>query len=456
MKSMLRYLLFALPGLLFCYSCSNKPAKVEAFRSESWDEIDAYVKRSWPEYLEKDPVMPAPYLYGLNPGTLYYWDIYFHNEGLIRHGYWDMVRDGLDCMIFQIDSLGFIPNALHWGADRSQSPLFSLSVRRFWETSPEKDTVWLEKAYRAVLKEYDFWTNENGNRIEDHSTSVAGLQRYGQHSDTASLISFYDRVLKGRFRLPDGATREEKVVMAAHRLAEAETMDFTPRFEGRCMDFIPVDLNSYLYGYEKDLAFYEHILGIYDGRDWEKKAAARAALIDRYCWNAERGLYLDYDFVNKRFSPIASIVTVLPMFFEYAPDSHARRISDNLPLFDSDGGLVVCEVTPQDIVYQWGDAAVWAPIQHFGMEAMTRYGYRRQAYNIAMKWLNTVTRNWVDPQPATYPPFKYGDGNRHPGFLYEKYTRDGLINDAEYPCSHMLGWTASTFLVALEIVRENK
>ena len=59
----------------------------------------------------------------------------------------------------------------------------------------------------------------------------------------------------------------------------------------------------------------------------------------------------------------------------------------------------------------------------------------------------------IDPQPATHRPFKYGDGTRHPGFLWEKYTRDGRINDDEYPCSFMLGWTASAYLVALETVR---
>ena len=65
-------------------------------------------------------------------------------------------------------------------------------------------------------------------------------------------------------------------------LAEAECMDFTPRFEGRCMNYIPVDLNSYLYGYEKDLAYYERELDLSDGRKWEQKAEKRARLIEKY------------------------------------------------------------------------------------------------------------------------------------------------------------------------------
>ena len=443
--------LFALP-LILSAEVPLRPAP-EPYRPEKWNEIETYIRNNWHNFVEKNPDFPVAYLYGLNPGTLYYWDLYFHNEGLLRCGETELARNNLDCMIWQIDKLGFIPNASGWGEDRSQTPCFSMSVRRYWELTPGKDTAWLHRAYRAVLKEYEFWTNTDGNTIEDHSTPVKGLQRYGHHSDTAALATFYDRVLKGRFGLDPGTPRETKIRMAAHRMAEAECMDFTPRFEGRCMDYIPVDLNSYLYGYEKDLAYYERELDLSDGRKWEQKAEKRARLIEKYCWDEMRGLYLDYDFVNRRRSPVGSLAALMPLHFGFAPARHAERVRENLPLFDSPGGLVVCETTPQKIAYQWGHSAVWAPIQQLAIEAMLRYGYREEAQHIALKWLNTVTRNYLDPQPATHRPFKYGDGTRHPGFLWEKYTRDGRINDDEYPCSFMLGWTASAYLVALETVR---
>jgi alpha,alpha-trehalase len=92
-------------------------------------------------------------------------------------------------------------------------------------------------------------------------------------------------------------------------------------------------------------------------------------------------------------------------------------------------------------------------MQFIAMSAMNNYGFKEDARRIATRWLNTVTRNYLDPQPASYPPFKYGDGTRHPGFIYEKYTRDGQINDAEYSCSEMMGWTAATFLRALQITQ---
>ncbi len=426
---------------------------IKAEHPEAWPEIENNIRGGWLRYVDTTDVLPHPFSYALNPGTLYYWDLYFINEGLMMQGFWEQARNNVDNFTYEVEKLGFIPNAHGWGEDRSQTPYYGMMVRSYWEKAPEKDTAWLRKAYLAVIKEYEFWTNENGNEIENHRTSIPGLQRYGNHADTAAQVVFYDRVLKGRFHLPDGAPREEKMAIASHRMSECETMDFNPRFEGRCNDYIAVDLNSNLCQYEKDLAYFEQQLGIVSSYGWEDRAERRAEAINAHLWNEERGLYMDYDYVNERFSPIASVITLMPLYRSIAPVDRAARVRKNLSLFDSPGGLVVCEVSEQPVNYQWGDDDVWAPMQFIAMDALHNYGYKRDARRVALQWLNTATRNFLEPVPATYPPFKYGDGNRHPGFLYEKYTRTGEINDGEYSCSEMMGWSAATFLKALQVVK---
>ena len=440
--------------LLLFSACSSSPKvpELKAVHPEKWTEIEQYIHDNWLKYVDTVPSMPKPYSYALNPGTLYYWDVYFINEGLMIQKYWEQAQNNLDCFIFEIEKLGFIPNANRWGEDRSMTPYFAMMVKSFYEKSPYKDQAWLTRAHNAVVKEYEFWTNTNGNTIEDHSTAVPGLQRFSHHSDSARVIRFYDRVIQGRFQLDKEAPIEVKIRMGGNRLAEAECMDFTPRFDGRIMDFIPVDLNANLYQYEKVLAWLEQTLNISDGKAWEKKAEARAQLIRQYLWNEERGLFLDYDFVNKKHTPIASVITLMPLYWEFATKKEAERIVNNLSLFDSEGGLVVCEQSEQPYLYQWGDAAVWAPMQFLTIGALDNYNYQDHAQYYALKWLNTVTSNFVSPQPATHRPFKFGDGTRSPGFLYEKYSRDGSINDSEYPCSIMMGWTAATFLRAKQYI----
>ena len=439
-------------GICFL-SLTGLAQDIQPVYPEKWNEVEKYIQNSQMRYVETSSVLPKPYSYALNPGTLYYWDLYFINEGLMMQGFMEQALNNIDNFIFEIDSLGFIPNAISWAADRSQTPYFAMMVRSYYEKSPEKDKEWLRKAYRAVLAEYEFWTNTGGNQIEDHQTPVEGLQRFHQHSDTASLIRFYDRVLSGRFKLSKDIPLSEKYLMASRRMAEAETMDFTPRFEGRCTDFIAVDLNANLYQYEMNLAFFGRELGIPNFRQWEKRAKRRADLINRYCWSAERGLYLDYDFVNNRHSQIAAITTVMPLYWGFASKKQASGVKNQLALFDSNGGLVVCEPSEQTIEYQWGHKTVWPPMQYLAMSALNNYGFHDEARHVAMKYLNVVTRNYVSPAPVKYNRFRHGPDQRPYGFIWEKYDRNGDIDDSEYSASEMMGWTASTYLKALELIR---
>ena len=93
--------LFALP-LILSAEVPLRPAP-EPYRPEKWNEIETYIRNNWHNFVEKNPDFPVAYLYGLNPGTLYYWDLYFHNEGLLRCGETELARNNLDCMIWQLD-----------------------------------------------------------------------------------------------------------------------------------------------------------------------------------------------------------------------------------------------------------------------------------------------------------------------------------------------------------------
>ena len=76
---------FPLPKYLFTWTATtllslsfSAPAREhdpEPYRPEKWSEIETYIRNNWHNFVEKNPDFPAPYLYGLNPGTLYYWDL---------------------------------------------------------------------------------------------------------------------------------------------------------------------------------------------------------------------------------------------------------------------------------------------------------------------------------------------------------------------------------------------
>ena len=238
----------------------------------------------------------------------------------------------------------------------------------------------------------------------------------------------------------------EKVSIATPYAVEAASgMDFTPRFEHRSPDFVAVELNSLLYVYEINFAWMVKTLGLSKQPNWRKKAAHRKALINKYCWDEKRGLYLDYDFVNKRHSKVAAATAYQPMWAGMASAAQAKRLVNSLPLLETDRGIATTEKCGEIKNYQWGETSVWAPMQLIVAQGLNKYGYKDEAKRIATKYLDLVTKNFIAPMPATYTDNKEKK-IRNKGYTYEKYKVDGTLNDDEYPASEMMGWTAGSFL----------
>jgi hypothetical protein len=72
-----------------------------------------------------------------------------------------------------------------------------------------------------------------------------------------------------------------------------------------------------------------------------------------------------------------------------------------------------------------------------------------------MKYLDMVTAHFLDPRPARAVG-KKGPVVRKPGAAYEKYNRDGLINDDEYLAREMMGWATGAFLWLYDYVQNSQ
>jgi len=84
-------------------------------------------------------------------------------------------------------------------------------------------------------------------------------------------------------------------------------------------------------------------------------------------------------------------------------------------------------------------------VQWVAYTALKNYKYVKEANRIACKYLDVVTKNYINPIPSVYT--KDGKTKTRPVHLiWEKYTPDGCLNDADYPCNEMLGWTGGVFV----------
>jgi alpha,alpha-trehalase len=252
--------------------------------------------------------IPLPYPFNVpcisvNFQNLFYYDTYFLNRGLIALGDIHQAENNVNDVLFLVDRLGFVPNSNRLDmTNRSQPPYLCMMVKDIYDATGNKE--WLRTAYPLISKEYEFW-------ITKRSTTY-GLSRHHHDATPEYLAEFYEHLKKVRLPLT-ATTDEEKISIAGHRLAEAEAgYDFTPRFDGRCSDFIPVDLNSNLYLYEVTMSAFASILENGESKLWSDRATERKKRINDLLWNETRGLYLDYDMKNERQSDVTSVATFQP------------------------------------------------------------------------------------------------------------------------------------------------
>jgi alpha,alpha-trehalase len=401
-------------------------------------KVRSFIYKNWSGTIEYNPIdkdgligLPKPYNVPSVHGEkmfkeLYYWDTYFTNLGLLNDNHVEQAKNNVDDILFLVNRFGKMPNGSRfYYLNRSQPPYLSMMVADIYRHS--RDKIWLKNAVEILRKEYRFWMTQ---RI-----TPTGLNRYSRSATRQEKIDMAN-YLKTRFKNPallDGLSKKEIITMGSNYTAEAESgWDFNPRFLNRCEDFCPIDLNSNLYLYEKNFAFFYKELGrSSEISKWEKLAKKRKSLINKYCYNKFRNLYYDYDFVNAKKSPVVSAAIFSLLYVGVAAPFQAKGIVKALPLLETEYGLRACEDKHYPLVYQWGETNAWAPLQLLAVKGLMNYKYKADADRISNKYISLVCRNF--------------DSTNN---LWEKYNViDGTVNASnEYKMPAFLGWTAGVFI----------
>ena len=219
-------------------------------------------------------------------------------------------------------------------------------------------------------------------------------------------------------------------------LAEAESgWDFTPRFNGRALDYAPVDLNSVMYKNERILSEFAVLCGKNDeAMEFSEKADFRRDIMLRLMKNKDN-IFVDYNFTDRTLSEIISAASFLPYWAGISDDRETcEKLAKSL---EYEYGLSACEKTDRKI-YQWDYPNMWPPLVSFAVSALRAVGAKKQALQIAKKYLSTVSNNFEKD-----------------GCLYEKYSAvNGCYSESEYKSPKMLGWTAGVFRYLYEFCKK--
>ena len=414
-------------------SCSRSGVRaVRSYIAEAWDSTLRYQPSDTPDSLIG---MPYPYTVPCAAGMfneLYYWDTFFTNEGLIADGRVCEARDNTSDLLSLVERYGFVPNGNRlWYLTRSQPPYLARMVERVFAST--RDTTFLAGAFPLLEKEYSFWMTER--------LAPCGLNRYGSTGPDEDLIEEFittasRRIGKDVRTLGWDAHRLRKFGLDC--IAECESgWDFNPRFDRRCGDFCPVDLNANLYGMETLMAEFATVLGL-EKEAWEERAKVRRNLILQYCYDNDRNGWFDYDYVNDSRSDVVSAAVFSLLFNRVLSDEEAASVKATLNVLEFAGGLSVCEDKEYPYPYQWSYPNAWPPTTYVAVEGLLHYGFRDDAFRLARKYIESNTRAFG----AT-------------GQLWEKIDcRTGdLPVDREYGTPAMLGWTAGAYVCFDELLK---
>jgi alpha,alpha-trehalase len=384
-------------------------------------EARKYIADYWPKLLRKQKRdddslvgLPHPYLvaayepdHEFDFNEMYYWDTYFMSQSFFGPDNQKLLEGLLDNQVYLFERFGMVPNATRtYLTGRSQPPFMTSLIFEIFDTYHLDVREWLVPRIEVAKREYrEVWMGSH----KPHLRRVHhGLSRYYS---------------------PD----------MTHDQAEIESgWDYTPRFERRCLDFLPVDLNALLFKYETDFARAARLVGDEtEAKLWDRAARKRRKTMTDLMWDRRRGLFYDYDYGQGHRGNISSLASYYCLWSGLATRRQARAMVRALHRFEHAGGLATTDDIPLNQRFkggmptQWAYPNGWAPLQYVTIHGLRRYGYSQDARRLAMKWLRT-NLDWF---------------NSHGVFL-EKYNvveTDKPPAKGVYPSQTGFGWTNAIF-----------
>ena len=407
---------------------------------------------------------------------MYGWDSYFIGVGLLIDDQLEKAMAIAENFKYQIIHYGKILNANRsYYLSRTQPPLYSsLLIEIVKQKAPDLD--WLRSHLETVILEYNTVWMVQGNRL-----TVTGLNRYkadGIGMPFEVEPGHFDAILEPFAKKYNLSVREFEKEYLNRTLVDEDLdsyfvhdrslresgHDTTDRLINTCANLNSVDINSFLYKYEKDIShLIQTFFGsnfqvgntIYTSEDWNQKAVSRKKLIDTLCWNQEKSMYFDYDFVNIKQFQFEAATTFFPLWAGLCSNEQAKSLVEiTLPQFIKTGGITgstpasVAAFAQKDAPQrQWDYPFGWAPHQMLLWEGLIKYNYLAKAQEMVYRWLWLITKNAVDYNGTIPEKFDLEISSHK---VFAEYGNVGT--EFDYIAKEGFGWMNASYQFGLQIL----
>ncbi|HSX08552.1 MAG TPA: trehalase family glycosidase [Candidatus Saccharimonadales bacterium] len=377
---------------------------------------------------------------------IYYWDSYFMFRGLLGTKREWIMQEMIENFIYLFKTFNIIPNfSAPASIGRSQPPFLSSMIMdtylmRLNPTNPYKYATGIkQKLYKASMKRWLSRTIEVAKQ-EYETVWIDKENMYNHHVPNFTLSRYGDRDIG-----------------YAHSSELESGWDLTSRFYNRCDQFLPVDLNSYLYKYETDFAQTAEILGDREeAKKWKGKAGERKKAM-QIMWDDDEGFFYDYGYGFQKISHYFSLASFTPLWAGIATYAQAKRAIKHLPKFETPYGLTIGAKSslakPIDLTKiqrryhpaieeiikpkQWDYPNIWSPLEYLTVIGLLRYGFTTEAKRIMTNSVKTHAKLFREYKTF----FEKIDGETGgPSIGYAYAMQEGF------------GWTNSVFYRYIQIL----
>jgi alpha,alpha-trehalase len=291
----------------------------------------------------------------------------------------------------------------------------------------------------ALQKEYNYWMDKTSS-AKHHVVKMPDgslLNRYYDQLNTPRQESYSED-----FATKKSSPNNPSICRDLRSSAESG-WDFSSRWFKdsyhlttiQTTNLVPVDLNSLMYHLETSLSkAYQQNGNTANAEKFSQLAEKRKAAINKYCWSAKNGWYVDYNLVTKRHSPELTLAGLSPFFLQVADANAIYIVAQNVKTkFLQQGGVTT---TLKKTGEQWDAPNGWAPLEWISIAGLENYHQTNLAKTIAERWvkLNVSVFN-------------------NTGKLMEKYNVMDTHLEAgggEYPSQDGFGWTNGVLLALIK------
>ena len=428
-------------------------------------------------YLPKRYVVP-----GGRFNEMFGWDSYFIILGLLRDGRIDLAKGMVENFFYEIENYGAVLNANRtYFLTRSQPPFLSSMIKVVYDAEIAHDPSpankarqlrWIAHAYPYARRDHDFWLSDM------HRAGNTGLARFfdigeGPVPDIADHSDYYIEVIKWLVDHPDvhtnylvqapenpsateqaelaktscdmtqsvvckeawsGGYRLSRDFYKGDRAVRESGFDISFRFQpfsGSTHHYAAVCLNSLLYKYELDLADFATMLHqTAQTAQWKQEAKARGEAINKYLWNAEKGMFFDYDYTTGEQSSYVYATIFYPLWAGLATKEQAAAVDSHLGLLDKPGGLT-CSTYASGL--QWDLPFGWAPLNWMAVDGLQKTGFMDDARKISEQFTNTIRKSFEKE-----------------GTIHEKYNVETESSNVQLIAGYQnvigFGWTNAAYV----------